>query len=127
MKNINTEYGTSILFISHDLSIISRLCNRVLVMYAGRLVEEGSAVEVFTNPGHEYTKGLIGSIPGRNLKGKDLANIPGKVPSVEEKRPSGCPFAPRCSKAMEQCITSFPAGHELSPGHYAYCIAGNDI
>jgi peptide/nickel transport system ATP-binding protein len=121
MKSINNEYGTSILFISHDLSIISRLCARVLVMYAGCLVEEGSAAEVFTNPGHEYTKGLIGSIPGRNLKGKDLANIPGKVPSVEEKRPPGCPFAPRCSKVTEQCIKSFPEKKELSAGHYAYC------
>ncbi|AEF82172.1 ABC transporter ATP-binding protein [Leadbettera azotonutricia] len=121
MKGINAEFGTSVLFISHDLSIISRLCKRVLVMYAGRLVEEGSAAEVFANPGHEYTRGLVGSIPGRNLKGEDLANIPGKVPSVEEERPPGCPFAPRCSKATEQCTKSFPAGREISPGHYAYC------
>ncbi|GHU65625.1 ABC transporter ATP-binding protein [Spirochaetia bacterium] len=127
MKRITAEYGTSILFISHDLSIISRLCDRVLVMYAGRIAEEGSAAEVFANPGHEYTKGLIGSIPGRNRKGKDLANIPGKVPPVEEKRVPGCPFAPRCSKVTEQCIKSFPPGREISPGHFAYCIQGSGL
>ncbi|MDR2618451.1 MAG: ABC transporter ATP-binding protein [Treponema sp.] len=122
MKRINAEYGTSILFVSHDLSVISRLCDRVLVMYAGRLVEEGNAAEVFSRPGHEYTRGLIGSIPGKNSKGRDLANIPGKVPSVEDKRPPGCPFAPRCRRAAPACKAAFPEERITGENHKVHCI-----
>jgi peptide/nickel transport system ATP-binding protein len=122
MKRINAEYGTSILFVSHDLSVISRLCGRVLVMYAGRLVEEGNAGEVFSRPDHEYTRGLIGSIPGRDSKGRDLANIPGKVPSIEDKRPPGCPFAPRCRRAMPVCAAAFPEERVTGENHKVRCI-----
>jgi oligopeptide/dipeptide ABC transporter ATP-binding protein len=122
LKKINTESGTGILFISHDLSLINRLCRKVMVMYAGRIVEEGNAEEVFHRPGHEYTKGLLGAIPTRDMKGKPLANIPGRVPSIEEGRPEGCPFAPRCAKAREQCRASFPRGRILSESHKAYCL-----
>jgi peptide/nickel transport system ATP-binding protein len=125
MQKINRESGTSILFISHDLNVIRGICTRVLVMYAGRIVEEGPAEEVFRNPLHEYTKGLAGSIPGRELKGKKLANIPGRVPSIEE-RISGCPFAPRCGRAQKDCAGVF-AG-EMPPGsktvHRSRCIFG---
>jgi peptide/nickel transport system ATP-binding protein len=122
MKRVNAEYGTSILFVSHDLSVISRLCGRVLVMYAGRLVEEGPAVEVFSRPGHEYTRGLVGSIPGRISKGRSLANIPGKVPSIEDGQPSGCPFAPRCRRAAPECRAVFPEERIAGEGHKVHCI-----
>ncbi|GHV93255.1 ABC transporter ATP-binding protein [Spirochaetia bacterium] len=127
LKKINTTLGASILFISHDLSVISRLCDRVLVMYAGKLVETGMVKDVFTHPAHEYTRGLLGSIPGRDRKGKPLASIPGKVPSLEEGRPAGCPFNPRCGKAQEYCLTeqcgsSFPVETDLGGGHKVHCV-----
>jgi peptide/nickel transport system ATP-binding protein len=131
MRKINKERRTAILFISHDLSVIRRLCHRVLVMYAGKIVESGSVETVFNKPLHEYTKGLIGSIPNRERKGKALANIPGSVPSIEEDLP-GCPFAPRCKKARKLCSTTFPeaaifddgpcAGGPRVPGHRVYCF-----
>jgi peptide/nickel transport system ATP-binding protein len=123
MKQFNESLGTSILFISHDLALVSRLCDRVLVMYAGRLVEEGPAGELFHRPAHEYTRGLIGSIPSKDRKGKALVNIPGKVPSIEdaEKLP-GCPFAPRCAKVEEGCGAAFPASLDLGGGHKVCCF-----
>jgi peptide/nickel transport system ATP-binding protein len=122
LKKINAELGTSILFISHDLSVISRLCDRLLVMYAGKLVETGTVHDVFTSPVHEYTRGLLGSIPGQDRKGKPLASIPGKVPSLEEGRPAGCPFNPRCSKAAEECRNSFPPIADMGNGHHVHCV-----
>ncbi|MDR2786541.1 MAG: ABC transporter ATP-binding protein [Treponema sp.] len=121
IKTINRERGTAVLFISHDLSIIRRLCHRVLVMYAGKIVESGKVESVFNMPLHEYTKGLAGSIPDRKRKGSALANIPGKVPSVEEQL-SGCPFAPRCAKARERCRTTFPEAASFDGGHRVHCF-----
>ncbi|MDR3342082.1 MAG: ABC transporter ATP-binding protein [Treponema sp.] len=119
MKWINQDLGTSILFISHDLAVISRLCDRVLVMYAGKLVEEGTVQAVFQHPLHEYTKGLIGSIPNKGQKGTPLVNIPGKVPSIQEKS-SGCPFAPRCFRAEPRCFAAFPAPRSCND-HWVCC------
>jgi peptide/nickel transport system ATP-binding protein len=121
LKRINQDLGTSILFISHDLGVISRLCDRLLVMYAGKVLEEGTVEAVFADPRHEYTKGLMGSIPQQERKGKPLISIPGKVPSIEEK-PQGCPFAPRCSRAMAQCRVRFPNPLSLSGDHQVYCM-----
>jgi peptide/nickel transport system ATP-binding protein len=121
IKTINRERGTAVLFISHDLSIIRRLCHRVLVMYAGKIVESGKVETVFNGPLHEYTKGLVGSIPDRKRKGSALANIPGKVPSIEERLP-GCPFAPRCAKAREPCRTTFPEAALFDGGHRVHCF-----
>jgi peptide/nickel transport system ATP-binding protein len=121
LKRINRDLGTSILFISHDLGVISRLCDRLLVMYAGKLLEEGRVEAIFADPRHEYTRGLIGSIPLQERKGKPLICIPGKVPSIEEKLP-GCPFAPRCGKARAQCMVRFPDPLRLSGDHQVCCI-----
>jgi peptide/nickel transport system ATP-binding protein len=126
LKKINAELGTSILFISHDLSVISRLCDRVLVMYAGKIVESGPVREVFAHPVHEYTRGLLGSIPDRTRTGKPLASISGKVPSLEEGRPAGCPFNPRCSKAAGRCRSSFPAETDLGGGHRVHCVLARE-
>ncbi|GHV88857.1 peptide ABC transporter ATP-binding protein [Spirochaetia bacterium] len=115
MKKINRELGTSILFISHDLGVIRRLCGRVLVMYAGKILESGTVEDVFSNPIHEYTRGLLGSIPGRERKGAALTSIPGKVPAIEET-PRGCPFAKRCGKAQERCGFEFPLETAVTGG-----------
>jgi peptide/nickel transport system ATP-binding protein len=121
IKNLNEKRETAVLFISHDLSVIRRLCRRVLVMYAGKIVESGKVEDVFERPLHEYTRGLIASIPGREMKGRALANIPGKVPSIEEQFP-GCPFAPRCVKARERCRTAFPEAVSFGGGQSVYCF-----
>jgi peptide/nickel transport system ATP-binding protein len=83
--------------------------------------------DVFTRPVHEYTRGLLGSIPGQDRKGKPLASIPGKVPSLEEGRPAGCPFNPRCGKAMEKCRSSFPAETDLGNGHRVRCVLAEQL
>jgi peptide/nickel transport system ATP-binding protein len=124
MKTINRELGTSILFISHDLALISRLCGRILIMYAGKIVEEGSVGEVFGRPAHEYTRGLLFSIPGREHKGTALVSIPGRVPSIEEAIP-GCPFAPRCTLSHESCYKTFPEKRQLGENHWVCCNLPN--
>jgi peptide/nickel transport system ATP-binding protein len=121
LKTINRELGMSILFISHDLAVINQICDRVLVMYAGKIVEEGTVGNVFWHPVHEYTKGLMGSIPAKSMKGRPLANIPGKVPSLEEKQSTGCPFAPRCKRPLNRCFERFPEKTDLSENHGVYC------
>jgi oligopeptide/dipeptide ABC transporter ATP-binding protein len=107
LGQVNREFGTAILFISHDLSLASRFCSRFLVMYAGRIVEEGPSQALFSEPAHPYTAGLIGAIPRRENRGKPLATIPGRVPSIEDQLP-GCPFAPRCPKAQDRCGAALP-------------------
>ncbi|MDR2536704.1 MAG: ABC transporter ATP-binding protein [Treponema sp.] len=124
LRRINRELGVAILFISHDLALLSRVCDRMLVMYAGKIVEEGAAGDLFTAPVHEYTRGLIGSIPDRGRKGMALVNIPGKVPSLEElgNIRDGCPFAPRCYSALETCLTHFPKATTLNAQHRVHCV-----
>jgi len=124
LKEINRDFKTSILFISHDLELVHRLCGRLMVMYSGRILEEGDTEEVFNHPAHEYTRGLLFSIPGRASKGKQLANIPGKIPSLEEGRPSGCPFHPRCGKAGPRCREEFPPERIVGPNHKTRCVLG---
>ena len=122
LKEINKDMGTSILFISHDLEVIKNLCDRVLVMYSGRVLEEGNTDEVFFRPAHEYTRCLLNSIPDRSRRGMDLAAIPGKIPSLEEGRPRGCPFHPRCGKAMPCCAAGFPPARAVSATHVSRCV-----
>ena len=122
LREINRDFGTAILFISHDLSQIKELCGRVMVMYSGRILEEGGTEEVFFHPAHEYTKGLLGSIPGRARRGEDLASIPGRIPSLEEGRPRGCPFHPRCLKAEPRCKGDFPPGRAVGADHISHCV-----
>jgi peptide/nickel transport system ATP-binding protein len=121
IKQLNREQGTAILFISHDLSVIHRVCDRVLVMYSGRIMEEGPVREVFSKPAHEYTRGLLGSIPSRNRRGRPLAAIPGRVPSLEEAG-SGCPFMPRCPRAETRCLAPFE--RVLTPERRTFCVMG---
>lgn len=124
LKNINEEYKTSILFISHDLGVINKVCHRITVMYAGNIVEEGTTKNIFINPVHQYTKGLMESIPTRIKKGERLANIEGKVPSIKERK-FACSFAPRCEKAEEKCFYQRPEGVILGPHHKVFCNLTN--
>jgi peptide/nickel transport system ATP-binding protein len=104
LRSLVTEFGTSMVWISHDLAVVSALSNRVAVMYAGRIVEEGPAAQVLTKPLHPYTRGLLDSLPSQAEPGRELRQIPGSMPSLLNL-PGGCAFRPRCSRATEICAT----------------------
>jgi len=108
MKKLREEDGTSILLISHDLGLISGVCDRIAVMYAGRIVEEGAAAEVLRQPAHPYTAGLLASLALPSKKGTRLHSIPGSVPALRERGP-GCAFASRCPYAADRCLAEKPA------------------
>ena len=125
MKDLQKEMGTSIAFITHDLGVVSEMCNRVIVLYCGEVVEEATTRELFTNPMHPYTEGLLGTLPKFGLKGR-LNTIPGVVPPAG-KFPSGCVFAPRCQYATETCHACKPALCAAGEGgHKVRCFRYND-
>jgi len=102
MKSLVGEIGTSLIWISHDLATVSSLADRIAVMYAGRIVEDGPTVAVLRNPRHPYTRGLLDSLPAHTRPGGELAQIRGTTPSLLNL-PAGCPFAPRCDRADAAC------------------------
>jgi peptide/nickel transport system ATP-binding protein len=107
------ESGTALIWITHDLSVVAGLADRICVMYAGRIVEQGSVDEVLDKPLHPYTQGLIGSVPSRNRRGSPLAQIPGMTPALLDL-PPGCAFRSRCSRAAPRCVnetTLEPSGN----------------
>ncbi|MFD0714211.1 ABC transporter ATP-binding protein [Paenibacillus sp. GCM10027626] len=120
LKEIHAKQQTSILFISHDLAVIFDLCQRIIVMYAGYIVEEADKSSLQRLQRHPYTKALIGSLPSAAKRGQPLQAIPGSVPSIQEEL-LGCPFAPRCSKADERCRNELPELVEICPGHFVRC------
>ena len=107
MRSLVREFGTSLIWISHDLAVVSSLSNRVAVMYAGRIVEEGPTELVLTAPRHPYTRGLIDSMPSQAVPGQPLAQIAGTTPSLL-RLPEGCAFRPRCLAATAICETEPP-------------------
>jgi len=116
---VRTE-GISVLLISHDLGVISRICRRVAVMYAGTIVESAEVRTLFRDPKHPYTQGLLRSIP-RNVRRRDrLEGIPGTIPNLIQP-PSGCRFHPRCPRAMEICRAVKPIPVDVAPGHRVSC------
>ena len=120
LRKMNRDHGTSIIFISHDLGVVGRICSRVLVMYAGRLVESGPSAAILGDPEHPYTEGLITSIPEVEDRGEDLPSIPGRVPSVTEEH-AACPFAPRCGKATALCSKIPAPMRNVGPDHFVWC------
>jgi peptide/nickel transport system ATP-binding protein len=119
VQSLCAETGTALIWITHDLSVIAGLADRIAVMYAGRIVEEGSVEAVLGAPLHPYTRGLIGSLPSRQRRGAPLTQIPGMPPSPVD-RPPGCPFAPRCARADAACVVE-PAMVAFAPGRAARC------
>ena len=120
VQKLCAETGTALVWITHDLSVIAGLADKVAVMYAGRIVEEGLVADVLERPIHPYTAGLIGSVPSRNKRGRPLAQIPGMTPSLL-RLPPGCPFAPRCGYATEPCRTIRPERTPYPGGRAARC------
>ena len=126
LNDLKRQTGTAIILITHDMGVVAENADRVLVMYAGRKVEEADVDELFDNPGHPYTKGLLGSIPNLEevayVDGERarLNEISGMVPSLTDL-PDGCAFAPRCSFAIDKCQTTYPPLEEVRPGHWISC------
>ncbi len=119
MKNLRTEVGSSIMLITHDLGVVSEVCSRAVIIYCGQVVEEAPANELFHNPLHPYTEGLMHSLPTRGSKER-LYVIPGSVPSPGNL-PRGCVFHPRCRYATEQCRTESPAYIQKTQEHAVKC------
>jgi oligopeptide/dipeptide ABC transporter ATP-binding protein len=126
MRELQETLGTAIVLITHDMGVVAENADRVVVMYAGRKVEEASAKDLFECPGHPYTKGLLGSIPNVEVAAHTrtrrarLNEIRGMVPSLANL-PQGCTFAPRCRLASEQCRASYPPLVQYRPGHWIAC------
>ena len=120
MTSLQKELGMAIIMITHDLGVVAQLCDEVIVMYAGSICEQGSADEIFYNPRHEYTKGLMNSIPTTNTFGQKLRPITG-TPIDLLNMPEGCPFAPRCDAAMKICIKSRAEHMLINEDHMAAC------
>lgn len=122
MKKLQDEMGMAIIMITHDLGVVAQMCDEVIVMYAGSICERGTADDIFYNPQHEYTKGLLMSIPNADSAGTKLQPISG-TPIDLLNMPAGCPFAPRCDRAMKICIKEKPITVEAEQNHFSSCWA----
>ena len=123
LRRVREKYGTAIIMISHDLGVISEMCDRAAVMYCGRIVEEGPIDRIFDNPLHPYTRGLLGCIPRLDGTSETLRAIRGAVPPLYAL-PTGCRFADRCDGACDACRAAEPPAREAEAGHTVCCIGG---
>jgi oligopeptide transport system ATP-binding protein len=121
MKDLQSQLNTAIIFISHDLGAIAGLCSKVIVMYAGKIAEAGTAEDIFHNPQHPYTRGLLKSVPRLDVRHKQqLSVIEGQPPDLL-RPPTGCPFHPRCSHAMQICLEHYPETTVITSDHSVKC------
>ena len=126
MRELQDTLGMAVIFITHDMGVVAENADRVVVMYAGRKVEEAQVDDLFEQPGHPYTKGLLGSIPHLDVAARTdtrrarLNEIKGMVPSLA-RLPQGCTFAPRCAMAIDECRRTYPPLKEHRPGHWVAC------
>jgi oligopeptide transport system ATP-binding protein len=121
IQELQKVRGTAVIFVTHDIGVVSAFCDRVLVMYAGRVLESGPTAELFYEPRHPYNQALQRSIPALHARGSELHTIPGVPPDVAQPI-RGCAFAPRCEFAQEKCVTSEIALAEVAPGHATACL-----
>ncbi|WP_078429527.1 ABC transporter ATP-binding protein [Alkalihalobacterium alkalinitrilicum] len=121
MVDMKEEFGSSILMITHDLGVVAETADRVMVMYGGQIVEQADVKELFTNPKHPYTVGLLNSMPQIDDDKERLEAIPGMVPPAHNF-PKGCRFAPRCKHAMDKCTNDVPELYDAGPGHKVRCV-----
>ena len=126
MKDLNRRLNTAVMMITHDLGVVAETCERVVVMYGGKIVEEGLVDEIFKNPQHPYTKGLIQSIPDMRYKKQRLYAIPGNVPKPGSVT-QGCRFAERCEFAFERCRLEEPVLYVVSPAHKSRCFLTEEV
>ena len=126
MKALKKKFDTAMIMITHDLGIVAETCDRVAIMYAGRIVEEATTELLYADPSHPYTQGLFASIPNVEEERESLAVIPGLPPDPTDM-PKGCPFHPRCDKAMPRCSTEIPQPVVREDGHMVACfLEGGD-
>lgn len=127
MKEIQKEQGMTIILITHDLGIVANFAQDIIVMYAGKIVEKGSAEDIFYHPAHPYTEALLRAVPRLDILGGQLETIEGAPPNMAAP-PTGCPFADRCKKRLPVCETRSPQETELAEGHQVFCWlqGGND-
>lgn len=126
LLTLKQETGLSILLVSHDLAVISAICDTVHVMYCGKLVEQGSRETVLSSPAHPYTRALVHSSPAWEGLAEELEAIPGQIPPLHAL-PNGCRFHPRCQFAVEQCRREVPALRNVAHGHRAACFRAEDV
>ena len=127
MKNLTKELGVALIVITHNLGVVARYADRVNVMYAGKIIETGTATEIYHNPRHPYTLGLLASVPRLDQpRGTKLLPIDGQPPDLT-KLDGGCSFRPRCRFAQEHCAQSFPELVTIEPGHDAACFRSNEL
>ncbi|HEX8926717.1 MAG TPA: ABC transporter ATP-binding protein, partial [Terriglobales bacterium] len=125
LADLRRRFGLAMLFISHDLAVVSQVSDRTAVMYAGSIVESGQSREVFAHAAHPYTRGLLNSAPGlRSDRSTPLRTIEGTVPSAGSL-PPGCAFAPRCEHRVDSCESALPPLVEVAPQHWARCPVVN--
>ena len=120
LKDIQKDSNLSIIFITHDFGIVAKMCDRVAVMYAGRIVEHGSVRDIFNNPSHPYTEALLASVPKMDRDVERLYSIEGQPPPLHDL-PVGCAFADRCPDVMDKCREQYPDSMAVSEGHIASC------
>jgi oligopeptide/dipeptide ABC transporter ATP-binding protein len=125
LAELRSKFGLAMLFVSHDLAVVSQVADRIAVMYAGNLVELGSKHEIFHAPAHPYTRGLLNAVPTlKTDRARPLATIEGTVPAMNAI-PPGCPFEPRCDLRLAECARDLPPLLEVTPGHWARCPVVN--
>ena len=119
-ESLQKNWSMSALYITHDLGVVANIADRVYVMYAGSIAEQGNTLQIFNEPRHPYTQGLLASLPSRSKRGQRLHSIPGAVPNPAHK-PRGCPFHPRCQFTVESCRNRFPETCDYGEGHLSRC------
>lgn len=126
MKDLNSHTGTAIMLITHDLGVVAQMCERIVVMYSGKIVEQGYVRDIFKHPQHPYTKGLIQSVPDMRKQKDRLYSIQGNVPNPGSIQ-QGCHFAPRCDFATDQCLTVTPELEMTGEHHSVRCLRHKEI
>ena len=121
IKEEQQELGTAVILITHDLGVVSGFCDRINVMYGGKIVESGSTSDIFYHPQHPYNRALQNSIPALQTKGKELYTIPGMPPDMS-KPSAGCSFAPRCEHATDLCTSASPELQDIGQAHTTACL-----
>ncbi len=121
LGELQKEFDISTILITHNLGVVAQTCDRLVILYAGRVAEFGTTQQVFKNPRHPYTRGLLEAVPRPSRRGTKMAVIPGVVPSNPGMLP-GCPFAPRCSLVFERCTREVPALYPVGEGHSSACF-----
>ncbi len=121
LLSLRDRLGMSIVLVTHDLGVVARLCEQVVVMYSGRIIESGSVADLFAEPRHPYTRGLLASVPGGGRPRMMLTAIEGTTPAIAD-RPAGCAFHPRCVAAQRRCMTTVPLLEQVLPGHAVACL-----